>query len=282
MRRKMKIKEVLVEKMKIIYLIFLCLIISAINAAGQNKAVPFIEMNSGALLGGVENGKWLDAKTIVRQMPDETSYKLFRLNSDSNSIEINMPKPMDEGVPCEGFYSIANRKNAGFGVAVGKSAGWNPVPGIPQPIDLNNAVYKKAVSDVLRAKGIISPKIILTKAFRIDLDGDGKEEVLIEATSYGENMQPNAKRGDYSVVLLRKIIGGKVQNIIVSGEFITKNVKFGAPGKYELSAVADLNGDGKMELVIFASYYEGIWTETYEINGGKAIRVKTLDSSCGV
>jgi uncharacterized protein (DUF2141 family) len=95
-------------------------------------------------------------------------------------------------------------------------------------------------------------------------------------------MKPSAQKGDYSFILLRKIVAGKVQNIVVSGDFVTKNIKFGAPGKYELSAIADLNGDGKMEIIVFGSYYEGIWVETHEMKGNKPTLVKAFDVGCGV
>ena len=63
---------------------------------------------------------------------------------------------------------------------------------------------------------------------------------------------------------------------------MTKKIDFGAPSEYEVSAIADLNGDGKMELVIYCQYYEGNWVETYEIKSGKLSSVKILDVACGV
>jgi hypothetical protein len=169
-----------------------------------------------------------------------------------------------------------------YGIAIGNDAPWNAMPRVPKPIDLNDAVYKKAVADTVRTKGIINPKIKLTKAFRVDLEGDGKEEVIIEATNYSDFLTPHARKGTYSFILLRKIISGKVQNIIVSGDFYKRNVEGAAPSKYELSAIADLNGDGKMELIIYGAYYEGHWVETHEMKGNKPLRVKVLDTGCGV
>lgn len=264
--------------MKIIFSFILCLItLVSINA--QSKIVPIVEIHSNALLGGVENGRWLDAKTTAGKLPNETLYKMYSLDS---SGEIRFKKPTDEGIPCEGYYTVESELADKFGVAVGGDASWNAMPRASKAIDLNDATYKKAVADVLRSKGLPNSTVTIKKAFRIDLEGDGQEEVLIEARSYPGNIQPSAKRGDYSFVLLRKIVGGKVQNIVVSGDFITKNIKFGAPSKYELSAVADLNGDGKMEVVIYAAYYEGSWVETYETKGNRLIRQKTFDVNCGV
>lgn len=267
--------------MKIIVLKSLCLILFVGAAQAQSKIVPIIEINSRALLGGVENGNWLDAKTAVAKLSSENRYKTYGLSPAESGGEVKYAKPVDEGAPCEGFYSV-NEAGEKFGVAIGDNAAWNAAPRAPKAIDLNDATYKKAVADVLRAKGIVNAKINLTKAFRVDLEGDGQDEVLIEATSYAGTMQPSAKRGDYSVVLLRKIVGGKVQNMVVSADIVTKNIKFGAPGKFQLSAIADLNGDGRMEIVIYGSYYEGMWVETYEMKGNKPTRLKAFDVGCGV
>jgi hypothetical protein len=39
---------------------------------------------------------------------------------------------------------------------------------------------------------------------------------------------------------------------------------------YHLSAIADLNGDGCMEIVLYSAYYEGSSSDIFEINGMKA------------
>ena len=41
-----------------------------------------------------------------------------------------------------------------------------------------------------------------------------------------------------------------------------------------------LNGDGKMEIVVFGEYYEGAFSSVYEISGNKAAKV--LETGCGV
>ncbi|MEP7037653.1 MAG: hypothetical protein ABI891_04870, partial [Acidobacteriota bacterium] len=130
--------------------------------------------------------------------------------------------------------------------------------------------------------GIITKNIKITQAFRVDLEGDGREEVLLTATSYVKNITSHAEKGDYSLIVLRKLVGKTVKNIILTGEFVTKRITFGAPGKYELSAIADLNGDGRMEIVVYGKYYEGDWVETYETTNNVPVKVKKLDAGCGV
>ena len=49
------------------------------------------------------------------------------------------------------------------------------------------------------------------------------------------------------------------------------------------SIIADLNGDGKMEIVInsVATYYDGGGSGVFQIAGIKAVPVKTLVTVCG-
>ena len=60
---------------------------------------------------------------------------------------------------------------------------------------------------------------------RVDLDGDGEDEVLISATNYFDkkNRVPmRSPAGSYSMVLLRRVVAGKVETQLVEGEFHPK------------------------------------------------------------
>ena len=266
-----------------IFLAALCLLAFCFSAAAQTKVVPILEMNIHGLLGGVENGKWLDAKTTFAKLKGNENYMLYGIegvNEGETKYTVNAP---DENEPCSDFYYFEMEDEADSGVALGSGYKWNPMPRTPKAIDLNNATYKKIVADVLKTKKITKTTIKLTQAVRIDLEGDGKEEVLIAATFYDTgNITPTAKPGNYSFVMLRRVVGKTAQNTILDGEFYTKNVEFGAPNEYKISAIADLNGDGKMEIVVYGAYYEGSSSWVYEMKAGKATEVKALSVGCGV
>lgn len=252
----------------------------SIFANAQESVVPIIDVKVGGLMGGVKNGKYLDAKTTFSMLNGEMSYTLFGIKGKIGKLTATIEEP---DVPCEEFYYA----KTGFeeqkqGIAVGDEVNWTVVPRTPQTIDLKSKIYLKVVSDILRAKGLPTAKPRLEQAVRVDLDGDGVDEVVLTASSYTTNIQPSAKAGDYSFVLVRKIVAGKVKNIMVAEEYIKKRIEFGAPSHFEVSAIADLNGDGKMEIILFGEYYEGSGAGVYEIKGDKVVEIKGLEANCGV
>jgi uncharacterized protein (DUF2141 family) len=266
-----------------IFIASFCLWAFCFSVPAQTKVVPILEMNVRGLLGGVENGKWLNAAETAAKLKGGVNYTLYGIegvNEGETKITIKDPAKDD---PCDDFYFFEMEDEAVTGVALGDGYRWDPMPRAPKAIDLNSAAYKKIVADVLRTKKITKTTIKLTQAVRIDLEGDGKEEVLITATFFDSgNIMPSAKRGNYSFVMIRRIVGKAVQNTVVDGEFYTKNVEFGAPNEYKISAIADLNGDGKMEIIMHSAYYEGSSSWVYEMKNGKATEVKALSIGCGV
>ncbi len=264
--------------MNIITTILLTFVFS-LAAIAQAKVVPLVELKSGGLLGGIENGKYLDARTTFEKLKGEGKFTLFGINGKFGELTATVKSPE---VPCEDFYYAETELDVKEGLAIGADLNWNPVPRAPRAINLNDKTYLKVVSDILRLKGVPGAKVKIEQAVKVDLDGDGVDEVVLTASNYGGNIQPRAAVNDYSFVVVRKIVAGKVRNIFIAEEYIKKKIEFGAPSRFEVSAIADLNGDGKMEIVLFGEYYEGNGASVYEINGGKAVEIKLLNTGCGV
>ena len=87
------------------------------------------------------------------------------------------------------------------------------------------------------------------------------------------------------MVILRRVMNGKVETQLVEGEFHPKaysssdESSFDAPNAYKVVAVLDLDGDGKMEIVVGSRYYEGEATTIYRCDPKKIEAV--LDVGCG-
>ena len=71
------------------------------------------------------------------------------------------------------------------------------------------------------------------------------------------------QRGSYSIVILRRAVDGNGQTKLVAGEVYAKPDDSAAPNVYNLAAVLDLNGDGKLEVIVHSFYYEGGQTTIY-------------------
>jgi len=90
--------------------------------------------------------------------------------------------------------------------------------------------------------------------------------------------------GSYSMVLLRRVVAGKVETQLVEGEFhpkayVRKEDSFDAPNAYKVIATLDLDGDGKMEVVVGSNYYEGEEITIYHCDPKKTESL--LSVSCG-
>jgi hypothetical protein len=87
------------------------------------------------------------------------------------------------------------------------------------------------------------------------------------------------QRGSYSLVILRRVVDGSVQTKLVAGEVYAKPDESVAPNVYNIAAVLDLNGDGKLEVIVHSFYYEGGETMIYRCEPDKIEPV--LSVACG-
>lgn len=252
-------------------------------AYGQSTFVPFIEMRVGGVIGGVQNGRWVSPDQAAKLMKQQTEFVLV---GDSGVEEggVTLGKLIEPTAnePCDDFYVVETELEMERGIGIGSNAKWKLVPRTPKTISADNAVYKTIVANFLKSKRIRNPRVKITQAMSVDLDGDGTREVLIAATYYKQANFPRAAVGDYSLVLLRTARGKAVTNHLLGGEFYLKSEEFSAPNTYEISAVVDLNGDGRMEVVLNSFYYEGNSAFVYEMKNGRPVEVKELGAGCGV
>jgi hypothetical protein len=248
---------------------------------------PIVEVESGFLFGAISDGKWIKADETAKLIGDETTYRVYGLTQALGEAKGDKPKP--EGEPCEETLTVSLSPKPEKGV-IAIAAPWNALPRKPQVTDPTQKTYVDAVREFLRTKKIDQPKVKIENILRIDLDGDGEEEVLISATNYfrkDESVPMRSPAASYSMVLLRRVVAGKVETQLIVGEFYPKAYpkakqeegSFDAPNAYKVIATLDLDGDGKMEVAIHSYYYEGGETTIYRCDPKKAGAL--LSVSCG-
>jgi hypothetical protein len=267
-------------------LVFAALLMCA-GASPAADLHPILEVQNGYLFGGTSDGKWIKADETAKLIGDETTYQVYGLTQAIGNAKGGKPKP-EEG-PCEETLTVSLSPKPEKGV-IAIAAQWNALPRKPQVTDPTQKTYVAAVREFLRTKKIDQPKVKIDNIVRVDLDGDGEEEVLISATNYfgkDERVPMRSPAAGYSMELLRRMVAGKVETQLIAGEFYPKAYskaaheegRFDAPNAYKVIAILDLDGDAKMEIVVGSNYYEGEEITIYRCDPKKVEAL--LSVACG-
>jgi DNA-directed RNA polymerase specialized sigma24 family protein len=162
-----------------------------------------------------------------------------------------------------GSQPFASRSIAVAGVV-------DPRPRPVEVLDASAAVYRESAAAVVAGLGISDPAPQVVQAVRSDLDGDGVAEDVVVAERVHDPTRLVGSADDYAVVFLRQGAGGDVETSVIASS-IASSIDDPLPGRapvidlYRLSALADLNGDGRMEIVLNGGWYEGSWTAVHEL-----------------
>ena len=113
----------------------------------------------------------------------------------------------------------------------------------------------------------------------MDIEGDGTDEVLISASHFVESTGHDVEFGDYSLVLMRKVVGDSVETIPLVADYYYE-VAMQFPLTYTLTFLADLNNDGVLEVLVGVQRWEGSGIIVFEIDGTTAYPV--FDVLCGL
>jgi hypothetical protein len=162
-----------------------------------------------------------------------------------------------------------------YGVAI--SAPWELQPHLLESLS-DDGTYAGFASELLSSRGLDVASPVIKQLFRTDLEGDGVNEVIVVA----EDVTPGLimEEGDYSVAFLRKVVQGEVQTAILGATVIgSGDDQFGA--SYTIGAVADLSGDGTMEIVLDSAYFEGLSVGVVEYVNDDLGTVTQLEVGCG-
>ena len=251
------------------------------DATASAAVVPIVDNDTGWLLGGTYAQRWLDGPTTATLLRGGEQYRHVGPVGELGVATGDRAESL--GIPCEPTFRVNITPQPPISQTLALGGSWNAVPRTPVAENADAENYRQLVADQLRANGIAAPDVRLTRVVRIDLDGDGTEELLIAATRLegeGDFPAPSVAAGDYSLVVVRTTIEGVERTIDLVAEYYLKDQEFAAPNKHSLAAVADLNGDGRMEIVVDSKYYEGQAVFAYSLAEGRAKDI--LRVGCGV
>jgi hypothetical protein len=155
---------------------------------------------------------------------------------------------------------------------------------VPRPVDVlpSHPTYVAAAAEVLAELGVEDPEPELHQVVRTDLEGDGRDEVLLVAERVSDRDALVGKAGDHSVVLLRQVVAGEVVTTVVAESTVTRSDDE-QPASLVVTrvvAVADLNGDGVMELVTQGRDRDGSRTSVHRVDPEGGVE-ELLSVGCG-
>jgi hypothetical protein len=252
-----------------------CLPLVSGFAGARAQGLHFVvDAREGELFGSYDGKQALEAAQAGPLLKEGEKFRLFTLTGPAGEGAVTA-KPSADDSPCQDVIPVTiSPLPEGEGDVVGVNGSWNAQPRLPKVQGTEQPEYRKVVSDYLRGAGLVNPKVTILQLLRVDLDGDGTEEVLIAANSAAGEPGMFMGRGDFSVVLMRKVACGRAQTIPLVSEVELKDHKDPRQtGQYHhketVVALLDVDGDGVMEVITtYRSTFDAGKT-VYEVKGPK-------------
>lgn len=234
---------------------------------------PIIEARYGHLFGGCIDGKWMVKESMAQKMTGREQYRLYSPTRYLGTVvggKVSLDHEED-GDPLVELGPLPKEDKADDAALIGICGTWNALPRQFKVEDVKR--YEPAVRSYLKQQGLATSPMFISRVWRIDLEGDGYDEVLIAASSMKDEYSwPEKLAGYYSVVLLQKTVKGTTQTITVAKSAYRKN--HDDHHFYTMESLLDVNGDGIME-VILGWNYNGVGNghNIYQIGQNKATEV---------
>lgn len=238
-----------------------------INTSGSMFA-PILDAGTGYLLGASRDHLWLDADRAAAHIHGHERYDMFADSLYLRDATGTIAFPIESPGPCAGNYFVTLDPAPYVTPAVAIAGNWNVTPRLPVELSPHIQVYKDVVADLLLQQGIEEPQVQLSEVLQIDLEGDGINEVLITANHILDGVFPPVEAGDYSLVMLRKIVAGDVISLPLVVEVYPQAEELAYPYVHTVVGVLDLNDDGSLEVVVHGARWEGMRMLIFEIEGG--------------
>lgn len=164
--------------------------------------------------------------------------------------------------------------------ALAVTADWDVQPRPVRAVGLDAPEYQQLGESLVPASDETDPtRGDVVQVVRADLDGDGVEEVLF-AFEYSATDNGMATAGDFSVLVARyPESDGTVVDDVLFEHLVQSPVEYPSLDRARVVAIADVNGDGVMEVAIGTALWEGASAAVYEFRDGELTQV--MSSGCG-
>jgi hypothetical protein len=237
------------------------------ETSGAPIAVGFFsagvgDVPTGVLLGGAQPGRWRSPAEI--SLRGGEIYQLYSAEAYLGTAQGTAPYAQPPHFLSAQLVDLTPAPQAGQEIfAIGGE--WNALPRPFQVLSNDIDLYRETVAERLQVNGLVDSPVQIHQTLRVDLDGNGTEEVMIAAAHFASRQLSVVTTGDYSLILLRTVVSDSVVSIPLVENYYVTNDAPAAANQYRIMAILDLNGDGQMEIVVRGERYEGQTTVVYEV-----------------
>jgi hypothetical protein len=213
-----------------------------------NQAYAFLNAD-GYVFGGVRNNQWIDAAEASQGLASGQQVSLYTNSAFSGQSTLRGRAP--------GLYDCGSAKqfildpDAAWMYSVATNASWQASPRQAALMDSTTPPYPTILMEVLNGLGLDDPRVYFLTLQRVDLEGDGVDEVLM--TAFRQQAGSNStviSPGDYAVVILRRLAGNEVLNIPLVSDVYLQAASNVSAIEYRVIGLLDLNADGVLDIVI--------------------------------
>jgi hypothetical protein len=241
-----------------------------LGAWQQDRWQPATDPNGNPIRPGIEAGASFVASNLSGETPvtlgDNTEACFDGRVGPAIGIELAPPDP-----PGFGYSAVAVLQN--------------PWPLKPRPVAVSSRApeaYRALGEAAFEDEAVDATQGGVEQLVVTDLDGDGDDEALVSFEFVQPSAGPGAP-GDIAALLVIDATTRAADTVLRSA--VPADADDGTGGsfevieRYRILDVADLNGDGRMEVLVHAWYYEGAAVIVYTYDDGALTEV--LTTGCG-
>lgn len=215
------------------------------------------------LLGGVKTERgWLSAEDAAAYVTGGLAYEFFGAGSPVQA----RGGALEAGATCRGYFMRSDSPMPDR--MVGMARGWGSQPRMARELAADDPAYILAVREWFQSQGNNPAEIRISRILQADLEGDGINEILLSASYFRDGSGHMSETGDYSVVLMRRVVGNDVLTVpLIADYYISDAPELSYPRRYTIGSAVDLNRNGTLEVVVDVSRWEGGGAIVFQVDG---------------
>lgn len=247
---------------------------------------PIVVVTGLGVLGWWDGASWIDSDASTADIPVAAGVEFSAFSLDSD-VRHTVSTGIDFGCEPSGGYTVTFEPQVFFdpdAASFAVNADWNLFPHPVEHLAADDADAIDIVRRQLVADGLASPEVRIDQLLRTDIDGDGVDETLIAASNPEFDLNVPGRAGWFSIVIIRQVIDGVARVTALNQDVhLTDDPVDQTPNNAEFGfdAVADFNGDGRSEVTVYGSYWEGASATIYDVDPAAESPLPVLDGGCG-